>query len=48
MGLYSNGTGDVEISADTKQYIDVTTMTNSYKGRLGYDATNNGFKMHVN
>ena len=38
----------MKICADTNQYIDVTTMLNTYKRRLLYDTTNNDFKMHAN
>ena len=48
LGLDSNAAGGIDICADTNQYIDFTTMTSNYRGRLIYKTTNNDFKMHVN
>ena len=48
LGLDSNNDGGIDICADTNQYIDFTTLSNNYRGRLIYNNTNNDFKMHVN
>ena len=48
LGLDSNNDGGIDICADTNQYIDFTTLSNNYRGRLIYNTTNNDFKMHVN
>ena len=48
MGLDSTAPGGIEICADTYQYIDSTTMSNDYRGRINYTTTNNDLKMYVN
>ena len=48
LGLDSTASGGIEICTDMNQYIDFTTMSNDYRGRINYNTTNNDFKMYVN
>ena len=48
MGLDSTASGGIEICTDMNQYIDFTTMSNDYRGRINYITTNNDLKMYVN
>ena len=47
LGLDNNSWGGIDICSDVYQYIDFTTRTNNYRGRIIYNNTNNDFKMHV-